>query len=468
MFVVLTGLTGNTGNGNKSDYLTPANYLGDTTMKHVINIIALAESLHKQLATIGQSITLQTLKQNVSDSFVGSEIIYDDIKVANGKLHKLLSDEALTVKRTVLLDMVAKAIGFENHHSLKHLQEKDVSIKKLSNFVGSDHLLSKFFTMKETISQELQKSGMRFERFFVDHYSKKITLMLYSPQRYIHSKLQKEMNVFFRSYGFKPYKNLLEFTWAYSPSDPVPAMEIIHRFHAFFRPLWKEGKTNWDTSSVMIQSILPISYDSIHNINDLIIVDGYSTDMPYNTVEAALNCALLSKSDRLWIDLVQILINTPKKQREYHQSDGISVMSLIDIEKYDRENELRELKGSTPKMVLDRYKNKTFLFEVNKFYMPYIQNFEVRMGRDIGSLMRDVVVQFVDQHIDHINTEDFLISDNPDSLMESLCPILSGKSHDELLDNDHIAIDHHTRKAMQVIVYEIIDHIRLIEDAIKH
>jgi type IV secretory pathway VirB4 component len=90
------------------------------------------------------------------------------------------------------------------------------------------------------------------------------------------------------------------------------------------------------------------------------------------------------------------------------------------------------------------------------------------MGRDIGSLMRDVVVQFVDKHIERINTEDFSISDNPDSLMESLCPILSGKSHDELLDNDDVATDHHTRKAIQVIVYEIIDHIRLIEDASKH
>ena len=436
-------------------------------MMHVINITALAESLHKQLATIGQSISLQTLQQNVSDSFVGSEIIYDDIKVANGKLHKSLSAETLTVKRTVLLDMVAKAIGFENHHSLKHSQEKDVSINKLSNFIGSDNLLSKFFTMKETISQELHKNGMRFERFFVDHYSKKITLMLYSPQRYIHSKLQKEMNVFFRSYGFKPYKNLLEFTWAYSPSDPVPAMEIIHCFHAFFRPLWKEGKTNWDASSVLNQSILPISYDSIHNIKDLIIVDGYSTDMPYDTVEAALNCALWSKSNRLWIDLVQILLNVPKKQREYHQTDGIAMMSLLDIENYNRKNELRELKASNPKRVLSQYKNKTFLFKVDKFYMPYIRNFELRMGRDIGSLMRDVVVQFVDKHIESINTEDFSISDNPDSLMESLCPILSGKSHDELLENDDVATDHHTRKAIQLIVYEIIDHIRLIEDAIK-
>lgn len=468
MFVVLTGLTGNTGNGNKSDYLTPANYLGDTTMMHVINITALAESLHKQLATIGQSITLQTLKQNISDSFVGSEIIYDDIKVANGKLHKSLSAEALTVKRTVLLDMVAKAIGFENHHSLKHSQEKDVSIKKLSNFVGSDHLLSKFFTMKEIISQELHKNGMRFDRFFVDHYSKKITLMLYSPRRYIHSKLQKEMNMFFRSYGFKPYKNLLEFTWAYSPSNPVPAMEIIHRFHAFFRPLWKEGKTNLDASSVMNQSILPISYNSIHNINDLIIVDGYSTDMPYDTVEAALNCALLSKSNRIWIDLVQILLNIPQKEREYSKTDAIPMMSIIDIENYNRENELRKLKASNPKQVLNRYKDKTFLFDIDKFYMPYIRNFEVRMGRDIGSLMRDVVVQFVDKHIDSINTEDFSISDNPDSLMESLCPILSGKSHDELLDNDDVAAEHHTRKAIQAIVYEVINHVRLIEDAIKH
>lgn len=90
------------------------------------------------------------------------------------------------------------------------------------------------------------------------------------------------------------------------------------------------------------------------------------------------------------------------------------------------------------------------------------------MGKDIGSLIRDVVVQFVDKYIDYIKTEDFIISDNPDSLMESLCPILTGKSHDELLNNDHVVTDHHTRKAIQVIVYEIIDHIRLIEDAIKH
>jgi hypothetical protein len=40
---------------------------------------------------------------------------------------------------------------------------------------------------------------------------------------------------------------------------------------------------------------------------------------------------------------------------------------LIDIEKYNRENELRELKSSTPTMVLDRYKDKTFLFDVDKF-----------------------------------------------------------------------------------------------------
>lgn len=467
MFVVLTGLTGNTGNGNKSDYLTPANYLGDTTMMHVINITALAESLHKQLATIGQAITLQTLKQNVSDSFVGSEIIYDDIKVANGKLHKLLSAEALTVKRTVLLDMVAKAIGFENHHSLKHSQEKDVSIKNLLNFAGADHLLSKFFTMKETISQELQKNGMRFDKFDVNYSTKTIELMLYTPNSYIHSKLQQDMNKFFRSYGFKPYKNILEFPWGYSASDPVPAMEIIKRFHAFFRPLWQQGKTNIDVSSVR-GLIVPIPYNSVHNINDLIIVDGYSTDMPYNTVTDALNCALWSKSNRIWIDLVQILLNIPQKEREYSKTDAIPMLSIIDIENYNRENELRELKASNPKQVLRQYKDKTFLFKVDEFYMSYIRNFELRMGRDIGSLMRDVVVQFVDKYIDSINTEDFSISDNPDSLMESLCPILSGKSHDELLDNDDVAAEHHARKAIQAIVYEIIDHVRLIEDAIKH
>jgi hypothetical protein len=248
--------------------------------------------------------------------------------------------------------------------------------------------------------------------------------------------------------------------------DTKPAKEIVERFQTFFEPIWKEER-NGSYSSIEQGEILPISFSNIETKNDLLIVDGYSTDMLWKIVSSALNCALNVKDDYFWIDLIQILINVPVNKREYKSGHAIRMQSVIDTVKYSQTLDLESLKSDSKQKILELYKNKTFLFHLDNFYMPFINKFEFNLKRSIGSLIKETVITFVEKHFEAIKKPTFSISRNPDKLMENLSPILYGKTHEELLDNDHIEDEHNARKAVQIVAYEIIEHIELIEKAIK-
>lgn len=443
----------------------PATIAENTTMMHIINLATLADSLHKQLSTISQPVEKQFLIQQISKSFSGLEISYSDIKVSNGKLHRLITP-LVEIKRTQLLDMVAKSKGFKNHHAMKQDPEIYQPKQDLLTFEGSDNALAKFFTNKDKILDLFLEKGIKIDGFHINPYSKKIELMFSVPGKYVRSALQKEMNVFFRDLELLPYKNILEFPWSYSILDTKPAKEIVERFQTFFEPIWKEER-NGSYSSIEQGAILPISFSNIQTKNDLLIVDGYSTDMLWKIVSSALNCALNVKDDYFWIDLIQILINVPVNKREYKSGHAIRMQSVIDTVKYSQTLDLESLKSDSEQKILELYKNKTFLFHLDNFYMPFINKFEFNLKRSIGSLIKETVIIFVEKHFEAIKKPTFSISRNPDKLMENLSPILYGKTHEELLDNDHIEDEHNARKAVQIVAYEIIEHIELIEKAIK-
>lgn len=121
--VVVLTKTGNTGKGNKSGLIMPAQIVKDNIM-FIIHHSQLADSLFKQLNALIEKHLIETY---IQESFTGLEISYDDIKVSNGQLHRLISS-SIQIKRTVLLDMVAKAMGYGNHHSMKSIMQRQEKI----------------------------------------------------------------------------------------------------------------------------------------------------------------------------------------------------------------------------------------------------------------------------------------------------------------------------------------------------
>jgi len=156
-----------TGNGNKSGLIMPAKIVKDNIM-FVIHHAQLANSLFKQLNALIEKHLIETY---VQESFTGLEVSYEDIKVSNGQLHRFISS-SIQIKRTVLLDMVAKAMGYENHHSLKSITQRQEKIIDLrgrgfiwSNNISFDEFYQNHFCLlrhytSSTLLRSIKKEGL--------------------------------------------------------------------------------------------------------------------------------------------------------------------------------------------------------------------------------------------------------------------------------------------------------------------
>lgn len=169
--VVVLTKTGNTGKGNKSGLIRPAKIVKDNIM-YMIHLAQLTESLYKQLSSLNLALIEQHLiEAYIKESFSGFEVSYEDIKISNGKLHRLISS-SMQIKRTVLLDMVAKAIGYGNHHAMKNImqrQEKIIDLRgkgfEWKNNVSFDEFYKNHFCLlwhytSSTLLRSIKKEGL--------------------------------------------------------------------------------------------------------------------------------------------------------------------------------------------------------------------------------------------------------------------------------------------------------------------
>lgn len=209
-------------------------------MQHTLNISSISESLLNQLSKSGRSIDPEIINKIVAESFTGLESNYPEIKAANLKMHRSISAH-IDIKLTVLLDMVSKALGYENHHALKHITERTCAKNPDIKFTGSDHPLAKFLLAREEIKNYMHSHGLSMGRFDMTPGEKEVVFMFQSPgQKYMRSALQRKTNIFFKSLGFTPYKNTIQFPIAYRTLDVKPAVDLIERYDILFKPLWIE------------------------------------------------------------------------------------------------------------------------------------------------------------------------------------------------------------------------------------
>lgn len=293
-------------------------------MQYTLDLSAIAESISKQLQPLEQSVSVEVLKKLLNQSFYGDETTYEFIKSANGRLHRLLINgsedfdfqKPINIKRTVLLDIIARSLGHENHHAMKSFYEKNTSKLNHEIFEGSEHPLAKLLFNREEIFSFLSRHNIKMGSFGYTGGSKREIRMLLEPylHSYLGSELQREVNVFFKTLGISTYKNLLLFPIAYIEVDTKPAEEIIKRFKSFFTPLWIEKENGYET--IYQDTLVSISYERVFGDDrGFLHVDQYTSDMPWKTVTEALSIALTFGEKVFCIDLIQILLNIPIQQR---------------------------------------------------------------------------------------------------------------------------------------------------------
>lgn len=437
-------------------------------MQHTLNISSISESLLNQLSKSVQSIDSNSLEKIVSESFTGFESNYTQIKAANLKMHRMMLSNKIDIKVTVLLDMVARAIGYENHHSLKHNSERMHKKDKDLTFSGSEHPLAKFLMSRESIKTYMKEHGLSMGRFDLTHGKKEVSFVFQSPgQRYIHSMLQRETNIFFKSLGFTPYKNTIKLPLAFRTLDVQPAAELIERYNTLFKPIWIENPSSpGGFEDIARGSILPITFENIYDTGrGFLRVDDYTTDLVYNIVTDALDFAFYNGTDEICIDVAQILINIPKRQRFSFDMPGVTMATLSAVEEKYENDIVRSISESDPDAVIKKHREKTFLFRIQKHQIPFINYIEKYSGQKIGILMREMIDNAIEQNIEKLRAKNRFRFDF-DASMDNISKRLCGITHQQLLDRDDDMWHHDMRKTIQHVLSEIIEHIEYVQKAI--
>jgi len=86
---------------------------------HITELSAMETSILNQIQNTGAYIPKKLFHSAIKQSFTGNEMTYDEIKLANKKLYKLIGKN-INLPQTKLLYFIANSLGYSCHHSMKN------------------------------------------------------------------------------------------------------------------------------------------------------------------------------------------------------------------------------------------------------------------------------------------------------------------------------------------------------------
>jgi predicted nucleic-acid-binding Zn-ribbon protein len=197
---------------------------------------------------------------------------YDSLKLLAKNLKNILE-----IQHSKILNVIAKSLGYQNHHSMKasfdKLNSKDLKIQINEN----DSVLKKLFLIKDEFIKKfgiertyiLSVPSNKFEFNFV--FNKKgLTLR---------SKEKIEINRYLDSYGIEVYKTYITISKISKDSLIKIAFNILNKYKSFFEPIWYENDDKLNNYIHLTKNWSMLSYTDIKIINNSLIVDGYSSDL---------------------------------------------------------------------------------------------------------------------------------------------------------------------------------------------
>lgn len=198
---------------------------------------------------------------------------YDSLKLLAKNLKYILE-----IQHSKILNLIAKSLGYQNHHSMKanfdKLNSKEFKIQISEN----DSVLKKLFLIKDEFTKKfgiekiyiLSVPSNKFE-FNFEFNKKGLTLR---------SKEKLEINRYLNNYEIKPYKNNISIIKIPNDDLITIAYNIVKKYNSFFEPIWYENDDKLNSYIHLTKQWSMLSYTDIKISNNYLIVDGYSSDLP--------------------------------------------------------------------------------------------------------------------------------------------------------------------------------------------
>jgi len=349
-------------------------------MTPVIDKDRISHSIINQL-----NLTNQFLISKINDIVKNAYIIdYDSIKTLSKEIKKCLKDNGIDIQHSIVLNIISKAIGFQNHHSLKANLE-NTSKEYIDIDIESDSVLKKIFLLKEEFLNKF-----KIEQWHISHHVYKghqFEILYHKRGMRLRSKEKTEINKFLKSYGFKPYKNIILLSKIKYDNLRKVAFNILQHYQSFFQPVWHEQDNTLNNYSPLINDWYFLSYNNIqYKSNDFLLVDSYSTDLPWNIIKNFLDY-VFNFGTLEDIDFFEKCL----KEKNYFKSkrNTKTLGELRRINNWEKEQVIKSIVANKEDSIKDTLKNSQFKINVQEYMYPYLKEIESKSSSTIKNIIID-------------------------------------------------------------------------------
>lgn len=243
------------------------------------------------ILSITKQLNLQDKEiiSKINDIIKNSNISnYENIKLLSKQIKEYLHSKNILIKHTQVLNTLSKALGYQNHHSLKsnleNLHNDNVSPVQID--MENDSNLKKLFAIKKDFINKFE-----IDQSCAGYFLNKSVEFHFRYNKYgveLRTKTQIEINKYLKSYGLKIHKDIIPISKIKYNNLQKIAFNILQHYQSFFNPIWYES----GSYSPLLQDCYMLSYSDIKYNKNYLIVDGYFSDTYWNVINNFLDYIL--------------------------------------------------------------------------------------------------------------------------------------------------------------------------------
>lgn len=357
---------------------------------YTINQNEIAMSICNQLQTQNPVLD-DTLKEAIHNHLI---VDYISLKKLSLKLTFLLRDSTAT-KSSQMLNMLAKAIGSKNHHSLKTEFEQTKQKQNYTIDHNEDSALLKFYKVKDEL----------FSKFITQEYE-----IIYNPTSanagfnllYTRDSMatqeKRDLNDFLKNSGLKVSKNSINLTKIPYKKLQTAALCIVHEYKEFFTPTWKEENNGGYSNCSDTWQIL--QYKNISATRGLILVDDYSTDMFHHVIIDFLKYVVKFGELKDALFLKNLLNNMPKDIKDIkinqYAPEVTQLQNIARFKEYElKKNFVSKFKSFGNEKIGSTLLQLAYVIPASKFATPTLLSF----ANNNDEAIREIIIELCEDYM---------------------------------------------------------------------
>ena len=407
------------------------------------------------------NITNQVEISALTDMINSSNILdYDSIKLLSKTIKEYLKNNNIEIQHSIVLNILAKALGYQNHHSLK-VNLSNLENNKIEIDIENDSILKKFFLIKDEFLKKFHIEQWHISHFV--HKGHEFEIIYQKRALGLRSKEKVEVNKYLKSYGLKPYKNTVPlFKIKYDDIRKV-AFNILQHYQSFFQPIWYENDNMLRNPSSLIDTWSMLSYSDIeYKSESYLLVDSYSTDLPWNIITNFLDY-LFNFGTLEDIQFFEKCL----KQKEYskYKRSTKSLGEVHRIREWENQQVLSAMVKNRRNTIKETLEDMQCIIGIQKYMYPYMKELELTNKKSI----KDIIIDSCDYFFNI--TYNYTNNDIKEKLFIDLFKIDKKEYIDTMEDIDDVELYrnyHDKNNCLELIASEIKAFIHMFKDVQKN